>query len=117
MTNGHSDFGQLSSDLRRAEDIRAPEDVTAIQTHHIEYKSITDISTTESGCVVRDLLGEARMKYISFQAVRDGNGYVRSSFVSGGDLEAGRPSVRGMLVAGVLLALTATFIGLMLLGR
>ena len=59
----------------------------------------------------------ACMKSISFQAVRDGNGYVRSAFVSGNTTQAGRPSTKGLLLAGALLVLTATFVGLMLLGK
>ena len=55
----------------------------------------------------------AGMKSIAFQAVRNGNGYVRSSFVAG---ETEKPSMHGLVVAGVLLALTATFVCLMLIG-
>ena len=54
------------------------------------------------------------MKLISYQAVRNGNGYVRPTF--GESTEANRPSTKGLVVAGILLALTATFVGLMLLG-
>ena len=53
------------------------------------------------------------MKSIAFQAVRDGNGYVRSAFMS--EASAGKPTGRGLIVAGLLLTLTATFVCLMLL--
>ncbi len=59
----------------------------------------------------------AGMKSISFQAVRNGSGYVRPAYSFSEPTEAGRPSARGMLLAGALLALTTTFICLMLLSR
>jgi hypothetical protein len=55
------------------------------------------------------------MKSISFQVVKNGGGYVRSAFATEAT-QAGRPSTRGLVIAGILLALTATFVGLMLLG-
>jgi len=56
------------------------------------------------------------MKSISFQAVRNGSGYVRPAFGREAS-EAGKPTAKGLVVAGVLLTLTATFVCLMLLGK
>ncbi len=53
------------------------------------------------------------MKSIAFQVVRNGGGYVRSAFIP--EEAAGKPSGHGLIVAGLLLTLTATFVCLMLL--
>ena len=82
-----------------------------MKTKHLTKRKRTGFASWFKNC------WHAGMKSISFQAVRNGNGYVRPTYSFSEPTEAGRPSTRGMLLAGALLALTALFMCLMLLGK
>lgn len=58
----------------------------------------------------------ARMKSIAFRADKNGNGYVRTAFV-GNAQETGASGKMGLLIVGILLTVTATFVCLMLVGK
>jgi hypothetical protein len=55
------------------------------------------------------------MKSISFRAVKNSNGYVRSAFV--GNAGSKSSNAWGMVIAAALLILTAAFVGFLFLNR
>jgi hypothetical protein len=58
----------------------------------------------------------AAMKAITFTAMKDGKGYVKTALVAGNRSEGQRADTWGMVIAGGLLLVTATFICLLLFG-
>ena len=100
-------FGHVSNRSGRTEIIRAPDDFGRLKHNILKTNELDSVKKVRVSrwC---GICWHAAMKMIAFQAVRNGNGYVRPAFVSGDSTEAGRPSVRGLLLAGALLALTAT---------
>jgi len=61
------------------------------------------------------LLSTLTMKSISFTVMKNGRGYVRTGLVPGNHSEARKADTWGMVIAGSLLLITATFICLLLL--
>jgi hypothetical protein len=55
------------------------------------------------------------MKSIAFRAVKNSNGYVRSSFV--GNVGSKASNAWGMTIAAALLILTAAFVGFLFINR
>lgn len=111
-------FGHLSGERGRAADCGA---FGTVRLANYEHPSTAELNGNKmkklkwwgwcGNCL------QAGMKCISFRAIQNGNGYVQSSFVSGDTSDASHPGVGGLIVAGVLLTLTATFMCLMLLGK
>jgi hypothetical protein len=66
--------------------------------------------------MVWDLLSTMDMKTISFKAIKNGHGYITSTVVPANSSEARIGSAWGLVIAGGLVLITATFVCLLLLG-
>ncbi len=66
--------------------------------------------------MVRLMLSLTTMKSISFRAVKNSNGYVRSALV-GNAAGSKSSNAWGMTIAAALLILTAAFVGFLFLNR